>query len=197
MSIASLQLNERVVEILQAACRVDRTRGRAWPADGCGGPGGGRLEALVHYYFTTRRELLRYAFGYAEERARDRVQAELERLPTGAEKLERFLLLYVDDESVFRENRALWNEAWSSMRLDEDLRPEVEGVYRGWVERLEELLEEGRADGSIGPHVVPADAALRLTAVADGLDSLMLLGLVERDRARAQVLRAIALELGS
>ena len=51
------------------------------------------------------------------------------------------------------EHRALWNEVWSSLRVDEELRPLVRDVYRRWVRRLQELVEEARADVDAPPSI--------------------------------------------
>jgi AcrR family transcriptional regulator len=187
---------ERVVAIIEATCRVV----------GREGPSGLRMEAvareagvskaLVHYYFATRRELLRAAFLYSEDRANARLDAELALLRTGAERLARFLVLDLDEEAVFHENRALWSEAWSLMRLDDELRPEVERLYRAWVGRLAELVEEGQADGSIAASVEPERLARRLAAVVDGLESQLLLGVASPREVAEMVAESIALELG-
>ena len=82
------------------------------------------------------------------------------------------------------------------MRLDAELAPYVEAAYRRWVDWLLELVEEGREDGSIPTYIASEDAALRLTALADGLDSLLYLGLIDRGRAYDLIRQGVALELG-
>ena len=156
----------------------------------------GVSKALVHYYFATRRELIRGAFLYSEDRANARCEAELARLQTGAERLERLLVLDLDDEPVFSENRALWGAAWSVMRHDEELRPEIERQYRAWIAWISRLVEEGREDGSLPPGVDSAGVVERLSAMVDGLESQMLLGLVS-SAAAARIVRAcLDVELG-
>ena len=89
-------------------------------------------------------------------------------------------------EPELEETPALWNEVWSSLRYDEELRPLVQERYRAWIERIVRLLDEGRDDGSVPASVDPAGAGWRLAAAADGLDSILYLGLLDRDeRARA------------
>jgi AcrR family transcriptional regulator len=186
---------ERVPEILEAACRVigrDSAHGLRMEAVA---REAGVSKALVHYYFATRRELIRGAFLYSEDRANTRCEAELARLATGAERLERLLVLDLDDEPVFRENRTLWGAAWSVMRHDEELRPEVERLYRAWIAWIAALVEEGREDGSIPPDVDAAGLVQRLSAVVDGLESQLLLGLVTSASAAAIVSDCLELEL--
>jgi AcrR family transcriptional regulator len=188
---------ERVPEILEAACRVigrDSAHGLRMEAVA---REAGVSKALVHYYFATRRELIRGAFLYSEDRSNTRCKAELARLATGAERLERLLVLDLDDEPVFRENRTLWGAAWSVMRHDEELRPEVERLYRAWIAWIAALVEEGREDGSIQPDVDAAGLVQRLSAVVDGLESQLLLGLVTSASAAAIVRDCLELELGA
>ena len=188
---------QRLVAIVEATCRVIGREGATGLRMGAVAREAEVSKALVHYYYATRRELLRAAFLYAEERANERTEAEIAELDSGAERLERSLLLDLDEEPVFHENRALWSEAWSLMRLDADLRPVLERHYRAWTARLVELVEEGRADGSI-PEAVDAERAVdRLGALVDGLESQLLLGVVTPMRAAETVRTAIALELGT
>ena len=91
----------------------------------------GVSKALVHYYFSTRQELLRNAFAFSESRARrPRRAASSAASTTGAERLERALLVSIDRDTPFADQRALWNEVWSSLRFDDELRPLVERSYR-------------------------------------------------------------------
>ncbi len=93
------------------------------------------------------------------------------------------------------EKPALWNEVWSSLRYDEELRPLVQERYRAWTERIVRLLEEGRKDGSVPSVVDPEGAGWRLAAAADGLDSILYLGLLDRDEARVLLASCVIREL--
>ncbi len=155
----------------------------------------GVSKALVHYYFATRRELLRNAFAFSEERWHTAVDAELAGVTKGAVRVERMLLVGLEPDLAFSEQRALWNEVWSSLRSDDELRPLVERSYRVWLGRVVDLVEEGQTDGSISDTVEAQPAGWRLAAVADGLDSLLYLGLVDREQARELMRGAIAREL--
>lgn len=179
---------ERVASIPQATCRVVVRDGAHGLRMASVAEEAGVSKALVHYYFATRRELLRNALSFAEARWEEAVAAELADLITSAERLERLLLVVVDPKSQFAEQRALWNEIWSTLRFDEDLRPLVDSYYRNWLDRIIDLVEQGRTDGSISRSVQARAAGLRLAAAADGFDAMLYLGLVDRDDA-AQLLR--------
>lgn len=185
----------RVDEILRAACRVVVTGGASDLRIGTVAEVAGVSRTLVHYYFTTRQELLRAAFAYAENRRSAALEAELTTLPTGAARAEHALLRTIEPE--LEETPALWNEVWSSLRYDEELRPLVQERYRAWAERIVRLLDEGREDGSVPPSVDPVGAGWRLAAAADGLDSILYLGLLDRDAARELLASCVARELAA
>ena len=190
-------VTERSVRILEAACTVIVRDG----AHGLRMAGVAEeahvSKALVHYYFATRSELLRNAFAFSESRWQTAIEAELETVTGGAAKLERMLLVSAAPALPFSEQRALGNEVWSSLRSDEELRPVVEHSYRAWLGRVVSLIEEGQADGSVPAGVDAEAAGWRLAAAADGLDSLLYLGLADRERAAELMRGAIARELGS
>ena len=187
--------NDRTVHILEAACRVIVREGAHGLRMASVAEEAGVSKALVHYYFATRQELLRKAFAFSEGRWHTAVDGALARLSTGAARVECMLLVSVEPDLAFSEQRALWNEVWSSLRSDDDLRPLVERSYRAWLARIVDLIEEGQADGSVGSGVEPASAGWRLAATADGLDSLFYLGLVDRAQARELMRTTVAREL--
>jgi AcrR family transcriptional regulator len=192
---ANASTSDRVAEILAAACRVIVREGAHGLRMASVAAEAGVSKALVHYYFSTRQELLGSAFAWSEERWRDAVEAEIAPLATAAERLERTLLMSIDADPRFSDQRALWNEVWSSLRYDDQLRPSVDAFYRGWVGKLVALVEDGRRDGSVALGVDAKDAGWRLAAVADGLDSLIYVGLLERPAARELMLGSLRREL--
>lgn len=185
--------SHRVDEILRAACRIVVAEGAHALRIGNVARAAGVSRPLVHYYFATRQELLRATFAFAEDRRVEALEAELAELDTGAAKaahaLERTL------EPGLEEIPVLWNEVWSSLAEDDELRPLLQERYRDWAERIVRLLDEGRRDGSVPSHVDAPTSGLRLAAVADGLDSMLYLGLVERSTARALLASSLAREL--
>lgn len=188
---------ERSIRILEAACRVIVREGAHGLRMASVAEEAHVSKALVHYYFATRRELLRNAFAFSERRWQEAIDAELESVTTGAAGLERMLLVSIEPALPFREQRALGNEVWSSLRSDEELRPLVQRSYRAWLGRVVDLIEEGIADGSIPATVEAKPAGWRLATAADGLDSLLYLGLVDREEAGRLMRGAIERELGT
>jgi len=188
----------RQQEILAAACRViarmgiDRLRMSDVASEA------GVSTALVHYYFATRGELLKHAFVFADERAaavEERIASDDMPPP---ERIERLLLLYLDDEgSDIYENWILWREMWNHSLFDHNLRGVLETSYRDWVRGLAEIVREGQTDGSISVSTDPEASIWRLTAFVEGLGPLMLLEMLPRARAAELVRDAVALELGT
>ena len=128
--------SDRVVEILEAACRVVVREGSHGLRMAAVAAEAGVSKALVHYYFANRRELLRNAFSWADERWESAVDTELQAAATGAKKVERALLMSVDPEAPFADHRALWNEVWSSLRFDDELEPSLRPSSTRAVRRL-------------------------------------------------------------
>ncbi len=189
--------NERTTGILEAACRVIVREGAHGLRMAGVAEEAGVSKALVHYYFATRLELLRSAFAFSVERWHAAVNAALVDVATGRASVERMLLVSVEPDLPFNEQRVLWNEVWSSLRSDDELRPLVERSYRASIDRLVSLIEEGRADGSIPAAVDATAAGWRLSAVADGLDSLLYLDLIDREQVGELLDSAIVRELGA
>ena len=150
--------NERTTGILEAACRVIVREGSHGLRMAGVAQEAGVSKALVHYYFSTRQELMHSAFAFSVKRWHAAVEAELVGARTGREKAERILLAGVEPDLPFSEQKVLWNEVWSSLRSDETLRPLVEESYRSSIDRMVDLIDEGRTDGSI-PAAVDATAA--------------------------------------
>jgi len=190
---ASPAATARVDEILRAACRVVVAGGASDLRIGSVAQEAGVSRTLVHYYFTTRQELLRATFAYAEDLRIAALEAELADLETGAERAERALVRTIEPE--LEETPALWNEVWSSLRYDEELGPLVQERYHAWIERIVRLLDEGRDDGSVAPAVDSVAAGWRLAAMADGLDSIRYLGILDRDEARELLVSCFLREL--
>ena len=184
----------RVDEILRAACRVVVAGGASDLRIGSVAQEAGVSRTLVHYYFTTRQELLRATFAYAEDLRVDALEEELAGIATGAERAECALMRTIDP--ALEANPALWNEVWSSLRYDDELRPLVQERYRAWAGRIVRLLEEGRRDGSVPADVDAEEAGWRLAAAADGIDSILYLGVLARDEARELLASCFTGEVG-
>lgn len=186
---------ERVSDILDAVNRVVARDGAHGLRMASVAREAGVSKALVHYYFATRQDLLRAAFAHSTGRWEEAVESDLAAASTGAERAERYLAAALGLGRPYEDHRALWNEVWSSLRSDDELRPLVQQAYRGWLDRLVELIEEGRADGSVPTTVEAEPAGWRLAALADGIDSILYLGLLDGEAARELLSSCVRREL--
>ena len=187
----------RVETILQAASRLIATEGAHGVHMERVAREAGVSKGLVHYYFSTRTELLRQTIAYSDRQCDARLREQLAGLATARERLERLLLSYVDNEAVFAENRALWNAAWGALRLDPELAPDLIAAYRGISDQVEELIVAGSDDGSVAAVDDPAETSISLMALAEGLSSLYDADVVGADEAARLIRRAVATELGA
>ena len=192
---AVAETSARVAAILNAACKVVVREGAHGLRIASVAREAGVSKALVHYYFTSRSELLRSAFAWSDQRWHAALADELAQVPTAGGRVERALLIGIDADEPFSGQRALGNEVWSSLRYDDELRPLVDGSYRAWLDLLVELIDEGRNDGSVAAGVDAAEAAWRLVAIGDGVDSMLYVGLIDRERARRLVVASVRREL--
>lgn len=188
---------DRISTILEAACRVIARDGAHGLHMRAVADEAGVSKALVHYYFATRQELLRRAFAHAEHALDAAVEEQLAGYATGRERLERALVLRLEAYAAAPDGRGLWNEVWSSATFDPALRPLMRDWYATWLARLRSLVDEGLRDGSIRALEDPEAAAWRLGALADGVESLLYLDVVDAAAAAAIVLDAVGRELSS
>jgi AcrR family transcriptional regulator len=181
----------RLEAILEAACRVIARDGAHGLHMQAVAREAGVSKALVHYYLSTRRELLRQAFAYADAQTRAAIEQELAPLPHGRARLERMLVDYASNAPALSDSQALWNAAWGSLKLDDDLAPAVRAGYARWFSWISALVEEGRQDGSIVDARDTRTLAIELNALADGLSSLVDTDVVTRAEAAAAVRGAV------
>lgn len=181
----------RLDAILEAACRVIARDGAHGLHMKAVAREAGVSKALVHYYLSTRRELLRQALAYADAQTRAALEQELAPLEHGRARLERMLVDYASNAPALSDSQALWNAAWGSLKLDDDLAPAVRAGYGRWFAWISALLEEGRQDGSIVEGRDTRTAAIELNALADGLSSLVDTDVVTRAEATEAVQRAV------
>ena len=76
------------------------------------------------------------------------------------------------------------------------LREAVRAGNDAWADAVAQPIRRGQADGSIPRAIDAHAAAVRLTAVVDGLSTRWLAGLLSTDEAHALVRGAVAAELG-
>jgi TetR/AcrR family transcriptional repressor of bet genes len=151
---------------------------------------------LVYYYFESRDELISFAFEYANERT-DAAFAKREQPEgTGLQRVVARLLRELADDPVVLESWMIWNEMTSGSFTQPRLRELLSDAYVGWTKEVAELLDEGRADGSVPGGIDATASAIRLTATMEGLGGRWRTGSIAQTDAHDLALVAIARELG-
>lgn len=180
---------ERQTDLLAAACAVICEHGADALRMQDVADRAGVSRTLVHYHFSSRADLLNQAFEYADAEVDRHVEALLAACETPRERLTCLLGAYLDDEPAVRTNWGVWLELRRAAIYDPDLRPAVSSSYEGWVESVEQALND------CGTASAAADGAVRLCALVDGLGEQVLLDRLDRDTAHALLTQAIAAEL--
>lgn len=188
---------ERADAIVRAACRVIARQGTHGVRMAAVAEEAGVSKALVHYYFSTRQELLRTAFVLASQEFHNHIENAIGTHPAGPELLEWALLSFTEERLPAAANYTLWNEMWSTLVSDPELRPLATEAYRAAIDHIVQILARAKAEGTIRADVDPADSGWRLVATADGVESMLYADLVDADGARTLIRRAIAVECGT
>ncbi len=187
---------ERTTSILAAACRtIARTGARKLNLSDVAREAG-VSKALIHYYFDSREDLVARAYEFADRRARERIRAEIVGPESAAIRLSRLLLMYFTEGAEVREDWILWSELSASAVFEPELRPTMEASFAMWTAWMEALIQEALDDGSLLANTDKSEAALRLTALVDGLGSQVVRGLITHVRAREILNIALRRELG-
>jgi hypothetical protein len=137
------------------------------------------------------------AFDHADIKADEAAEAALAGIPRAIDRLERLLLIYAGADAVFRDDWVLWVEMWRSAIFDERLAESVRRSSDGWMEQITGLIDEARAEGSLGRELDVQASARRLAAVVDGLGLQILSGVLTHERAFDLIRGALELELGA
>jgi AcrR family transcriptional regulator len=189
------QVAARRAELLEAAQRVVLTRGLANTRVADVAKATSVSGGLIHYHFATKEILLTEMIRSAAESDIERARRIASGRGSALERLDKLLRHWIpaggDDE-----HWTLWIDAWGTGLREPavaQISDELDGV---WVDVLESILRDGQQSGEFGGGD-PADIAVRLGALLDGLGVRYTLG---RNMSRRQLLdharTAAALELG-
>jgi AcrR family transcriptional regulator len=138
----------------------------------------------VLYWFDSKEQLLAEALTADD----DNFYAELsERLADAATPAERMVAL-IETAAEGADDFALWMELWTWALRDPDLRAARERFDSRWRAAIETVIADGVAAGEfgagVGDEVDPAQAALAIAALIDGLTVQAALGDPEVSVAR-------------
>lgn len=187
---------ERRAEILEVTCQVVIERGFAATRIADVAKKLGVSSSLIHYHFDSKEQLLAEAFAHYARKDVAEMEAEVEAAPTSVGQLDRVVQNYVPEGSNDME-WMLWIDGWGealrnpmmrkiSQELDEQSAELLERVITKGVERAEFVCSN------------PAAAAMRITAMVDGLAVQFAAhdGMMNRDQLIEHVRTIAAWEVG-
>jgi len=134
----------------------------------------GTSTGTVHYYFPGKQDVLVEALKYCVEQAFTRQSAELKGLRDSRERLLRLIELQLPTGHV-RDEWLIWLQFWNEAALRPELRPIHNEYYARWQDAVARIVRRGQSQGVFG-DVDPESAALRFTALVDGLAIKLLTG---------------------
>ncbi|WP_436843018.1 TetR/AcrR family transcriptional regulator [Streptomyces collinus] len=195
MARVRLSVAERREEMLRAAVGQIEARGVAAVRIADVASALGVSNALVLYHFSTKEKLVAAAFAYAAEGDLARLRALLGRRTSALRRLRAAVRWYAPTGQA--KGWRLWIEGWAVALREPALREVTRDLDRQWKAAIATVLAEGVAAGEFA-CADPAAAALRLTALLDGLAVQLTSyrGAVPRSRAQRWVDEALARELG-
>ncbi|MGI9117396.1 MAG: TetR/AcrR family transcriptional regulator [Gaiellales bacterium] len=178
---------DRRSQILDCTCRVIARDG----ADGLRMAAVAReadvSSALLHYYFATREDLIRLAFEHHDRRETARSAQRLADIADPVERIRDVLAQELSEDEGVREGWVLWSEMERSAIFREDSRASVAARAGRWVGLLAALITEAKDADRVPAEVDSPSAALRLTALIDGLGIHVLIGRLPREQALAEL----------
>jgi AcrR family transcriptional regulator len=188
-------VEERRNEILDVTCQVVIERGFgatriADVADKLGVSTG-----LIHYHFESKDQLMADAFEWAAEADLARLHAEVDRIGTAVERIERVIRLYAHVEA--EPGWMLWIDGWGEALRNPIIQRISQHLDFQWQQVLADVVRHGVASGEFS-CADPDAAAWRLTALLDGLGLQVTVheGLLTHDQLLHYVHTAAASELG-
>ncbi|PWI14049.1 TetR family transcriptional regulator [Streptomyces sp. Act143] len=190
-----LSVAERREELLRAAIGQIEARGVAAVRISDVASSLGVSNALVLYHFSTKEKLVAAAFAYAAEDDLAQLRKLLGRRTTALRRLRSAVRWYAPTGQA--KGWRLWIEGWAAALREPVLQEVTRDLDMRWKAAIAEVIEEGVAAGEFGcPD--PRAAALRLTALLDGLAVQLTSypGAVSRARAQEWADEALARELG-
>ncbi|MFF4976070.1 TetR/AcrR family transcriptional regulator [Streptomyces sp. NPDC001083] len=195
MARVRLSVAERRQELLRAAVGQIEARGVAAVRIADVASSLGVSNALVLYHFSTKEKLVAAAFTHAAEDDLAHLRKLLGRRTSALRRLRSAVRWYAPTGQA--KGWRLWIEGWGAALREPALREVTRDLDSQWKAAITEVIAEGVAGGEFR-CLDPAGAALRLTALLDGLAVQMTAytGAVSRTRAQEWVDDALARELG-
>jgi AcrR family transcriptional regulator len=170
-------------QILAAAAEVIAERGVAATRIADVAERSGVSPPAVLYWFDSKEQLLAEALTADDDRFYEELGERLDEAETPAERMVALIETAAADSDF-----ALWMELWTWALRDAELRAAREAFDSRWRATIEAVVADGVAAGEfgtrVGAPVDPAQAALAIAALIDGLTVQAALGDPEVSVAR-------------
>jgi AcrR family transcriptional regulator len=165
---------ERREQILEAACEVVAEAGFRSLRIADVAERAGMSTGTVHYYFTTKSDLVRAAFEWNFLRSQERRAPLFEQHDDPRSRLRSVVESYLPGHAT-RQSWHVWVELWVEALHDGELQELNERVYGEWRRTVAGIVRDGQAAGQFrdGDPVLLANA---LVGMIDGLSMQVLLG---------------------
>ncbi len=191
--------DQRREQMLRAALAVMAERGYPETRIADVAERAGTSPALVIYYFRTRDQLLTEAMRYAEDNWYAEGKRRLAEIPAAAARLAEIVAMTClpEADTEPRDSWLLWLDLWALSARHPAVAAVRQQFDDRWRETIRSLVLAGQETGEFRA-VDPADFAIVLTSLLDGLAVQIALGdqEVTPDRAFVLTMRYAANELG-
>ncbi len=167
--VAPGKASRRRDNICAAACHAFAARGLSATRIADIAQAAGVSNAIVHYYFKSKDEILLAALRWASDQTDGRLRALRDETVDPCELLRHSLELAVPTEGVLRDEYLLWLEVYARLRVHPELLPECVAMSARWTEFLRQVFEDGDRTGVFRAAAPPAELAERFVAIIDGL----------------------------
>lgn len=130
--------------------------------------------AAIHYHFPGRDDLLEAAVRWCMDEDTARRAARTVEVRDAADELRRLIELQVPYSEQQRRQWHVWLDLWAEAARSTAVGRLHVDYYRQWRDTVADVVRRGVAQGAFRPGTDPEAAALRLTALIDGLASQVL-----------------------
>jgi AcrR family transcriptional regulator len=157
----------------------------------------GVSNALLHYYFASREDLVSRAFDAFYDKGTFRYRERLAGIEHPVTRLRAELLMSLEDHPDNRLDWMIWLEVARDAMHDEGSRKLYQEKAGIWIADVAGQIQKAKDANLVPASVDTRSAALRLIAPMEGFGWYVLIGEVEWDEAVACIDQAFMIELGT
>lgn len=157
----------------------------------------GVSNALLHYYFASREDLISRTFDHFYEVESQRYEERLAGISHPITRLRAELLMGLEDNPRNRLDYMLWGEVAREALLHEEGRTFYLEKMQVWIDDLAGSIQAAIDAKVVPTRVDPAAAALKMVTAQDSVGWFVLAGLVAWEDAVASIDSALMAEFGT